>query len=231
MKKFILLICIFLMSVSPTAKRSVLTIFIPLYSCPSDDSGKIWRGVLNAGKKGYRIIVVWGIICKNDNYKSKLLKFKEAGIKNIVYIATNSSTTILKKIKRKIDFYDKYPIDGYFFDEISFSSKKFNYNESLVKLAKNKNRKRLVVFNSPYASKNFVSKTSADLIVVFENDFKNWECFKDNYSDNLKDKLIVIIHSTDEKNFKTAFRLVLKRNYSYFYITDRGYNLLPSYFK
>ena len=94
-----------------------LTIFIPLYSCPSDEEGRYWLDVVNCSKL-IDTFVVWGVICKEDDYKNALYKLKKAKIKLLAYISTHNSKRPINEIISKIKFYSKFQINGFFFDEI-----------------------------------------------------------------------------------------------------------------
>ena len=54
-----------------TNLNSKAGLLIPLYSCPSDENGKIWGKIYKAGPK-VNIIIIWGIICPENDYRKNI---------------------------------------------------------------------------------------------------------------------------------------------------------------
>jgi hypothetical protein len=217
----------FILSLNIYAKLNLL---IPLYSCPSDNNGEIWNSIIKSSGK-VNILVIWGIICENDKYQYMLKKFKKAGIKNIAYIPTNDSKRDINEIKKEMNFYAKYPINGYFFDEVSNENKSLNYNNAIVKYAKNKVGVKLVVVNSPYAEPNFVNKILADVVIVYENSYSELKFFNiKQYSNILSSKIAMLIHTAHFYYLKKILNFV-KNNIGWIFVTDKNWDMLPSYFE
>ncbi len=213
-----------------TPEKAKLSLLIPLYSCPSDENGKIWEKVKEASDK-VQIAIIWGIICEEDNYQGALKELGNKGIKRLAYISTSDSSRPLSKIDEDINFYSHYPIDGFFFDEVSNSEEKVSYIKTAISYAKDVLPSAFIVINSPYADPSFVKKVPADTVIIFENEFTDWQTFEANPYENITStKLAALIHTTPHKSLNTAIELAEKRNIGWVYVTDKDWAYLPTYF-
>jgi GR25 family glycosyltransferase involved in LPS biosynthesis len=204
-------------------------LLIPLYSCPSDKKGRIWEKVKKASHK-ISIVVIWGIICEKDDYVSALKSFGKAGIKRLAYIATGNCKKPLSKIKKRIDFYSKYPVDGFFLDEVVFSQKTKAYINNIIDYAKIKYGITKFFANSPYVNSNYLKETLVDTVVIFENSFKFWKNFEiRKYKDVSRSKVAVLLHHVPLSNLEEAVVNLSKSNVKWIYITDKDWDELPSY--
>jgi len=218
---------IFILNIKIFAKINLL---IPLYSCPSDQNGEIWRKVLKIPKT-ITTVVIWGIICDNDNYTFAIKKLKKNGILNIAYISTDSGKKSIKVIKEKIDFYCKFPIDGYFFDEVSSNINLLSFYKKILNYAKKKGNFQLTVINSPYANVEFLKKLDPKISIIYENSFNELKNFNINkYKSFPSEKIAILLHHTTEKFLKYSIKFAKKNKIGWIYITNRDWDKLPTYF-
>jgi len=214
-----------------TVTGSGAQLLIPLYSCPSDEDGSLWKAVEEAASD-VKITVIWGIICEEDDYRSALEALGAAGVSRLAYVATSDSSRPMKEVKARVDFYSRFPIDGIFFDEVSNERPAWDYNERIIEYAWSLAKVSTVIINSPYADEDFVRAMPADAVVVFENPFSDWREFSvSEYTGISPSRMAALIHHTPASALKDALELAGKRGIGYVYVTDRGWDLLPSYFQ
>ncbi len=217
-------------SPTPTSEKTKLSLLIPLYSCPSDENGKIWEKVKEASDK-IQIAIIWGIICEEDDYQGILKELGNKGVKRLAYISTSDSSRPLSKINGDINFYSHYSIDGFFFDEVSNSEEKISYIKTAISYAKDVLPSAFIAVNSPYADPSFVKKVPADIVIIFENEFTDWQVFEAKpYEDLTSSRLAALIHTTPYQYLDVAIELAEKRNIGWIYVTDRDWAYLPTYF-
>jgi len=205
-------------------------LLIPLYSCPSDEDGSLWRAVEEAASL-VRITIIWGVICEGDNYRTALQRLGEEGVRRLAYIATSDSSRPLEEVEAEISFYSQFPIDGIFLDEVSNRPAARGYNEAVIGYARRIEGVRTVVLNSPYADATFVRTTSADTVVVFEDSYPAWDEFDAvGYNSIASSRLAALIHGVPPAALDKALSLAVARGIGLLFVTDRGWDLLPSYF-
>lgn len=214
---------------APTATPS-LRLLIPLYSCPSDEGGGIWRQVEQAGQE-IPVTIIWGIICPEDDYTAALNRLGAAGVQRLAYIATHDSARPASEIRDEIAFYAQYPIEGFFFDEVSHAAGRADYNAALIESARRIQPNAFIVLNTSYAPPRFVKETAADVVIVLENDHADWMSFDaEAYRTLPRQRLAVLIHHASSNQWTEALQMALSRNIGWVYVTNRGWDALPSYF-
>ena len=154
-----------------------------------------------------------------ETYEEELNK-TDSLHKIIGYIYTTYAARDIEDVKAEIDkWLELYPkINGFFFDEVS--AENFEYYKEIYDYVKSKGD-YLVVLN-PGRRVDSEYYTIADLIVTFEGDVSS---VPEDACDHTHSALIVY-------NARAEDMVRVVRNYGcdYFYVTDSGYNDLPSYF-
>lgn len=207
-----------------------LQLLIPLYSCPSDAGGALWRAVVDAASQ-VKITVIWGIICEEDDYRTALGALGAAGVRRLAYVATSDSTRPLTEVEAEIDFYHGFPIDGIFLDEVSHEPPAWKYNEALIAYVRGLRKTGTVILNSPYPDAAFVRGTSADAVVVFEGAYADWLDFDIRYPGIPPARLAALVHGTPRVALTRVMKLAAARGIGLLFVTDRGWDLLPSYLR
>ncbi len=228
---FMLVLLVATIGYVEVSAKPAARLLIPLYSCPSDESGSLWRAV-EAAASQVNITIIWGIICEEDDYRSALERLAAVGVSRLAYVATSDSARPLEELKARVDFYSGFSIDGIFFDEVSSDPSKWNYDEQIIEYARSFPQVKRVVLNSPYADADFVRAMPADTVVVFENPFSDWEGFcTGEYAGISPSRMAALIHHTPASLLKRALDLASSRGIGYVYVTDRPWDQLPSYFQ
>jgi len=216
---------------SARTQSNAAQMLIPLYSCPSDEDGRIWKAVADAAAQ-VNIAISWGIICAEDDYTGALQTLGAAGVKRLAYVATSDSKRPLDEVESEIAFYARYPIDGYFFDEVSHQTQAMTYNESIIAYARSQSEDYIIALNSPYADADFVRDASADKVVIFENSFADWLAFEAYDDASLPPaRLAALAHSAASGMMRQAVDMAVQRGIGFIYVTDRGWDQLPTYFQ
>ena len=210
------------------ADASSLHLLIPLYSCPSDENGALWESVEEVAQK-VPTTVIWGIICEEDDYPTALHRLGAAGARRLAYIATHDSQRPLEAIQSEMAFYAQYPIDGFFFDEVN--PEDVAAPKAWVDNAKAIHPGAMVFLNSPYAPPEFIHNVPADGVIIFEDTFAEWQYFDATpYRALPPTQLAALVHSTPATDFSAALMLAERRGIGWVYVTNRGWDSLPTYF-
>ena len=225
---FLLFLALILLSCQSAEDASRAELFIPLYSCPSDEEGALWQRVADAARET-DLTIVWGIICEEDDYSAALRNLGERGVLRLAYIATNDSQRPIEEIRSELETYAAYPIDGIFFDEVNPDPKNFSKNESFIALARNFPAVQTIVLNAPYASPEFVERVSADTVVIFENSLDEWDSF--DACAYPSDRTAVLIHHAPRDAMGEVLQQAAQCGVRHLFVTDRDWDSLPTYFE
>ena len=225
-------------------KQSVIA---TTYTYP-DGKNSFWSNVLTLGKDKVPYVLINpnnGAGKKMEvNYAAQIKKNKEAGIKNIAYIATTYQRRNIKEVKAEVDryfeFYGTDSINGFFFDEIASStSQQVSYMKEIFDYVKSKSKNNLVIANpgapitdaiSPYADIFVTSEVSTNTYI------KKFEKPKSNFENNQSNAKHIwhIVHSAAPKEYAEIIRLSRERNAGWLMITDdimpNPYDRKPSKF-
>ena len=220
-------------TVSESGENGV-SLIIPLYSFPTDQNGEIWNSVFRASES-VPIAVIWGLVDTANEpvyqqYVSHL--HTSENISLYAYVATGSGQIPSEEVKEEIDYYvNHFDIDGIFFDEVSNESQYIAYYRDLVLYAKKYPEIRKVILNSSYAPPDFLERTGADILIIFENYGSEWNDFsKEDYISLPANRKAVIVHSVSSvSQMKEIISDAVMNKIGYVYVTDRGYDELPSY--
>ncbi len=213
-----------------------LRILVPLYSYPTDKNGEYWQKTAQAGNE-VPVCVIWGIIGNVDTgfYRQWLEELRTGqNVKLLAYVATTNAERNPDSIKAKVKFYaENFDIDGIFFDEVNSSKDKTGYYKDLTDYAKSFSNIETVILNSPYAPPEFATITGADAVLFYENTSKYWNDFDwEAYSSLPSEKKAAIISGVWLKSkMKKIIEEAAARGFGYVFVTNRGYDKLPTYWE
>ncbi len=209
-------------------------IIVPLYSFPTDDNGNIWASVYSASQE-VPIDVIWGMVDTLDApiyrvYTDWLKKSKYIGL--YAYVATTSGEREMQDVKNEIDFYaNNFNIDGIFFDEVTSDSQYIPYYRNIVSYAKQNPKIKKAILNSSYAPVDFLEKTDGDVLIIFENYGSDWDNFTvQDYNPMLpEEKAVIVSNVNSSTRMEEIINEAVENNIGHIFVTDRGYDFLPSY--
>ncbi len=255
-KTFVLISLGFLSTLSliQHASASNLKLLYPLYNYPAwySPNSYIWNDIA-AASKAIRITTIinpdngpGSISSPNEDYRYGLTELAKSNVKMIGYVATNYGNRDIDDVKADVLKYSRdfntndYKVTGIFFDEASVSSdwQPLNYYRELYQFVKNSidtSALDFVVFNHGTNIPE-VYLSLADVNIIYEDSFKNWEKYKPNshVANNIADGLGALVYAAmNETDMQVAMDLVLDRNIEYAFITDDSlpnpWDELPSY--
>ena len=211
-----------------------LHIILPLYAFPTDDEGKIWNAVAQAGYK-VPITVIWGMSDTSDSavYRNYLADLARAPyITLVAYVATGSGLRPAKEVKDKIKYYtENFDIQGIFLDEVNHVPEFDDYYKDIVSFARSFSDVHLVILNSSYAPPDYFARTGADVVVIFEDEASQWSNFnKQDYSHiPARKKAIIASGAWLKSNMEKIITQAVENNIGNVFVTNRGYDKLPGY--
>ncbi len=211
-----------------------LRILLPLYSFPTDDDGQYWYSVAKAGNE-LPITVIWGMSDTADAaVYQKWIPVLRYGkyIELLAYVATTGGTRDPDSVKYWVSYYARnFDIDGIFFDEVNHDDDKIAYYKDLVAYARSFDNVQKIILNSSYAPEYFCDTTGADAVVIFEDTRTAWSKFDlAAYQSSVPSKKAVIVSNVLLKSgMKAVIEQAVAGGVGYVYVTNRGYDKLPSY--
>jgi hypothetical protein len=191
-------------------------IIVPAYF----DDASLWDKLINSSNNNMIIIAN-----PNNGPGDKIDDFYLNNLNNlqnkkpIGYIYTKWGDRNISEVENDIDKWIKfYPIKGFFVDESATNEGNLSYYTTLYNYIKSKGNYYIVL--NPGTMPNEKYFEIADNIVIFEDDIKNL---------NIKcsQKSSIIAYNASQQQMQEVLQ---NYNCDYFYITDKMYDELPSYF-
>lgn len=237
---FILFIFSFVSIVPPKVIKPYKGIIVPAYFY--DDS--LWQKIINTKYSlNYFIITNVSDGPGKDvdlNYKKWIYNLNKSGKRVLGYISSSYTKRDINLVKKEIENWIKlYPeIKGFFIDEVSDSKnkKELNYYSEIYKYIKSLNRSFYVILNSGNYNINIELLKFSDSIVVFENDYKEFNkaefpLWLKEFSQN---KFISIVYNVPKNEVLNIYQFLKDKGIGIVYITDdklpNPYDSLPSYY-
>jgi hypothetical protein len=226
-----------------------LSILIPLYIYPTHYQPETyaWRQITLAQPHVPITAVINpqngpGNSPPNQDYAQGLADLRTAHIRLLGYVSTRYGERNIADVKKEIDLYNQYyEVNGIFLDEAASSSTQLKYYQELHAYIKAKPALSQVVLNQgTQPDEEYLSKSAADTVVIFENYAKEWAGYSaPSYIQNYAaDRFSMLVHSApDVETMKQTIDLALARHVKYVYVTDDSpdntdqdpWNQLPSY--
>ncbi len=224
-------------------KPQPLQLLVPLYSLPSDTQDNvenIWDKVALASTK-IPVCVIFGVIrghnepvgTPTQEYIDGLKKLRDADAKILAYVETNNARRDIQEIKTDVEAYaENFDIDGIFFDETSGNIRDTDYYNEITQYSKSFESVHEVMLNSPGVEKEFILASDADTFLVFENAYEYWNDFDSKKYDGVNlEKLNIIVHTVpNTQAMQTVIDEANQQRITNLYITDKEFDLLPSFF-
>jgi len=228
MKKLFLIFILFLVGCGGNNQENKIdnkTLIIPAYFYDLNKWNKV------AKNEAKEIVIVNPSSGPGNNIDNNYVNFIDElnSYKKILvgYVYTKWANRDIDEVKQDIDTWlDFYPkIKGFFFDEVNTSKEAFDYYKDLANYVKNKGNYKIVLNPGTSIDESYFS--IADLIVVFEDDFKN---FNNQICKNFSNKKGAIFYNVNKDTFLRNYQ---KIDCKYLYFTDVKYPYyqdLASYF-
>ena len=213
-----------------------LQVLLPLYIYPNwyDRNKYAWKQVIAAAKKVSIIAIINpnsgpNNAPPNTDYQQGIKDLHQAGIKIVGYVPSNYGNRDIQAVQADIDLYTKYfKVDGIFIDEAASSLEKSNYYQQLYQYIKFKSNRYNVVINPGVnLDEKYLSQGVADIIVTFENYYKDWNNYRSVKQSNSypAKKFAALIHTTaSRKLMKSTLDRAIKNNLGYIYVTNDSIN-------
>lgn len=232
-------------------KTTEVKILIPLYAYPTwyKPESYIWPELAKSAER----VSISAVINPNNgpgdgppnkDYARGLSDLRSGGVTIFGYVFTKYGERNLARIKSDIDRYAQdYDIDGIFLDEAASSADKLDYYQEIYRYIKAKPNLNTVVLNQgTHADEGYLSRSAADIVVVFENYDRVWPEYQPSsyLSKYSAERFSCLIHSVpDAATMKKHIDRARERNIGYIYITDDSpdspdrdpWNSLPSYWQ
>jgi Spherulation-specific family 4 len=221
-------------SIHPNRSRHhhKLQILLPLYSYPNwyDREKYLWKQVAAAAQR----VPIVAIINPNNgpdrsppnaDYQQGIKDLHQANVKTIGYVRSNYGKRSLKAVKADIDLYFKhFNVDGIFIDESASARDKLDYYQQLYKYIKSQSDRYQVIINpGTNADESYVSRSVADVVVMFENQQREWNHYHPPaYTKKYPPQhFAALIHTTSNSRLmKTTLDRAAKERFGYIYITN-----------
>jgi Spherulation-specific family 4 len=220
-------------SIHPNRSRHhKLQILLPLYSYPNwyDREKYLWEKVAAAAQR----VPIVAIINPNNgpdrsppnaDYQQGIKDLHQANVKTIGYVRSNYGKRSLKAVKADIDLYFKhFNVDGIFIDESASARDKLDYYHQLYKYIKSHSDRYQVIINpGTDADEGYVSRSVADVVVMFENQQREWIRYRPPaYTKKYPPQhFAALIHTTaNSRLMKTTLDRAAKDRFGYIYITN-----------
>ena len=161
----------------------------------------------------------------DTNYVQRIDTLNKNSQIPIGYVYTKWGARDLNEVKNDINkWLDMYNIKGFFIDEAANNEGNLSYYKNLYEYIKSKGD-YLVVLN-PGCKTNDKYYNYADVIVIFEDKFKN---LNSDVCNKMQKNSAIIVYDANKSDMEQAMRIKCK----YIYVTDDNgvnpYDSLPSY--
>ncbi len=223
------IIFIFLFSFNVYALDN-LKVLIPLYSVPS-----LWIEQIEKLKSiKDKEITTYAIINPNNgpgekeqqDYIDGIKLLKEHNIHVIGYVYTlygkRDPNIVKEDIYKWSSFYQEYGLEGIFFDETDNKVDSLEFYKDLTTYSKTHDF-NFNILNPGYTiDEAFIDQNIAELIVTYENSYKNWENSFPTVKnqENEKTKLSLLLHSMEKDGFGIVMHKAKSQGFSYIYLTE-----------
>jgi Spherulation-specific family 4 len=214
------------------SRHHQLQILLPLYSYPNwyDREKYLWKQVAAAAQR----VPIVAIINPNNgpdrsppntDYQQGIKDLHQANVRTIGYVRSNYGKRSLKAVKADIDLYFKhFNVDGIFIDESASASDKLDYYQQLYKYIKSQSDRYQVIINpGTNADEGYVSRSVADVVVMFENQQREWNHYHlPAYTKKYPPQhFAALIHTTaNSRLMKATLDRAVKERFGYIYITN-----------
>jgi hypothetical protein len=234
MKCFLLpLITAVLTIAAPLAQATGL--ILPLYGNTTSQ----FTAAINAAKTVPVIAIINpddGVGSKKDNFVAgKVSLLKSAGAKVGGYIATGYGSVSLTSVKAQMDKYTSwYGVAGFFLDEMSDSTGKLSYYQSIKTYAASKKQS---IIGNPGTSAPSGYGNVTDVLITYEDPYsRGFKTYNQpSWTRNLAiGRTGAIVYSAAASNLTSIIDRAITQRYGWIYVTDKNepdpFGSMASYF-
>ncbi len=242
MRNLIFIIVIFFLILLPPPKliKTYKGIIIPAYFY----NETLWQKIIST-KYSLNFFVIANVQdgpgkILDENYKNWISLTSKSNKKVLGYVYTSYSKRNINLVKNDIERWIKfYPeIKGFFIDEVPDSKRdsELNYYSEIYKFIKNLNKNFYVILNPGNSDINLDLLKFSDSIVIFEDDYKNFNDFEIPFSiiTYNPSRFIGIVYNVPKKDLLRVYEFLKQSGIGIIYITDDNlpnpYDTLPSYY-
>jgi hypothetical protein len=224
----------------PQPEKRKISVMIPLYIYPNDNNMHYFNKVAEASSK----VDITAVINPSNgdfdsigtNWIDTVDFLIENNITTLGYVYTSYAKRNLDDVKKNIlSYFNLLHVNGIFFDEASYKIEDVEYYRELSSYMFDNTNYSLAVLNpglSPDKSYVISENAPATEIVIYENPYSKiadhiWEPY---IQENAPENFICLIYETQRDDMQAAVDQAIQMNCAQIFVTDRGWNELPSYF-